>query len=55
MGKLLTKNVFLLLQFITALLTCTILGYLFHDLMNGILPGIGVGIGVVIASAIHKS
>jgi len=46
---------YLFLKFITAFITCAFLGYLFHDLMNGIITGIGVGIGVIIVSAIHNS
>jgi len=49
------SNKYLFLQFITAVVTCTFLGYLFHDLMNGIITGIGAGIGVIIVSAMHKS
>ncbi|SFM50554.1 hypothetical protein [Methanolobus profundi] len=37
-----------LLFLITALIVCTFLGYLHHDLMNGIRTGILVGIGIVI-------
>ncbi|WP_440945893.1 hypothetical protein ACSAZL_17620 [Methanosarcina sp. T3] len=53
MGKVSKK--YLLLQFITAFITCTLLGYLFHDIMNGIITGIGVGIGVIIVSAMQNS
>lgn len=37
-----------LLNFITAVLVCTLLGYLSHDLTNGIITGIFFGIGLVI-------
>lgn len=37
-----------LLYFIIAVIVCTLLGYLSHDLMNGIQTGIFVGIGFVI-------
>lgn len=37
-----------LLYFIMAVLVCTLLGYLSHDLINGIQTGIFVGIGFVI-------
>lgn len=46
---------YLFLQFITAFITCTFLGYLFHDVMNGIITGIGVGIGILIVSAMQNS
>ena len=37
-----------LLHFITAVIVCALLGYLSHDLMNGIQTGIFIGIGFVI-------
>lgn len=37
-----------LLHFTTAVIVCTLLGYLSHDLMNGIVTGIFIGIGFVI-------
>lgn len=37
-----------LLYFITAVIVCTLLGYLSHDLIHGIQTGIFVGIGFVI-------
>ncbi len=46
MEKPLMKEQFL--YFIIALIVCTLLGYLSHDLMNGIVTGISIGIGFVI-------
>lgn len=46
MEKTLVKERFL--HFIAILLTCTILGYLTNDIVNGISTGIFMGIGFVI-------
>ena len=46
MEKSLMKERFL--HFITVLIVCILLGYLSHDLMNGIRAGILIGIGFVI-------
>ncbi len=46
MEKTLIKERFL--YFITILIVCILLGYLSHNLMNGIRTGILVGIGFVI-------
>ncbi|MDD4760621.1 MAG: hypothetical protein ACOX7Y_07920 [Methanosarcina sp.] len=46
MEKSLMKNQFL--YFIIPLIICVLLGYLSHDLMNGIRAGIFIGIGFVI-------
>lgn len=46
MEKSLTKEQ--ILYFITTLIVCTILGYLSHDLMNGVFTGIFIGAGFVI-------
>ena len=46
MKKSLMKNPFVL--FIIIVIVCTFLGYLSHNLMNGILTGIFIGIGFVI-------
>lgn len=46
MEKYLMKNRFL--HFITPLIVCILLGYLFNDLMNGIRVGVLIGIGFVI-------
>jgi hypothetical protein len=57
MKKSQVKKVFL--NFIIVLVTCTLLGYLSHDLMNGVKIGLGVGTGVAIGTAmfdgLHKS
>jgi hypothetical protein len=42
------------LYFITSFTICIILGYLSHDLVNGIRIGIGSGIGVVIGMELGK-
>lgn len=46
MEKSLLKNRFL--HLIIPLIVCTLLGYLSHDLVEGIRTGIAVGIGFVI-------
>ena len=53
MEKSQIKNAFL--HFLIALVTCTLLGYLSHDLMNGVKIGIGVGTGIAISTGLHKS
>jgi len=45
MNKSLMKERFF--QFIAALITGTLLGYLSHDLMNGIFNGLLIGIGFI--------
>lgn len=41
-----------LLHFVTAVIVCTLLGYLSHDLMRGIQTGIFIGIGFVIGMSL---
>lgn len=43
-----------LLYFITAVIVCTLLGYLSHDLIHGIQTGIFVGIGFVIGMNLNR-
>ena len=52
MEKYLTKDRFLC--FITPFIVCVLLGYLSHDLMNGIRIGISVGIGAVLAKELGR-
>lgn len=52
MEKSLMKERFL--QFIAALITGTLLGYLSHDLMHGIRTGILVGIGFIIGGELIR-
>jgi len=53
MKKSQIKNAFL--HFITAVITSSILGYLSHDLMNGVRIGLGVGTGIAIVDVLNKS
>jgi hypothetical protein len=53
MKKSQVKNTFL--HFITAVITSSILGYLSHDLMNGVRIGLGVGTGIAIVDVLNKS
>jgi hypothetical protein len=52
MEKHLIKKAFL--NFIIGLITCSIMGYIFHDLIHGVITGIGVGTGFVIGTVLHK-
>ena len=52
MEKYLMKNRFL--HFITPLIVCILLGYLFNDLMNGIRVGVLIGIGFVIGMELEE-
>lgn len=52
MEKSLMKEQFL--HFITILIVCILLGYLFNNLMNGIFTGILVGIGFVIGTELVR-
>jgi hypothetical protein len=53
MKKSQVKNTFL--HFITAVITSSILGYLSHDLTNGVRIGLGVGTGIAIVDVLNKS
>ena len=46
MKKSQVKKAFL--NFIIALIICSMLGFLSHDFMNGVRIGLGVGIGIAI-------
>jgi len=52
MKKFQVKKAFL--HFIVAFITCLILGYLSHDLMNSVRIGLGVGVGVAIVAGLSK-
>lgn len=52
MEKFLMKNPFVL--FSIPVIVCTFLGYLSHNLMNGILTGIFIGTGFVIGMELFE-